>query len=78
MATVGCAAPFHRLMKGQMLEGVQRIVMNENTDRSLRRQEVRRMLDDVGQPVRRIGAIVGFVFNRRWRVGMLRGGMGPF
>src|SRR6185437_11060158 len=37
--------PLHRLGKRQILEGMQRVVVNENRDRPLRRKQVRRMLD---------------------------------
>jgi hypothetical protein len=32
-----------------MLEGMERIVMDENADRTLRRQQVGQFIDDVGQ-----------------------------
>ena len=41
----------------QVLEGVERVVMNEDPDRTLRRQEVGRVLDHVGQIVRAVGGV---------------------
>lgn len=38
-----------RLFEGQMLKGVQRVVMNEDADGSLRRQQMRGMLEFVSQ-----------------------------
>jgi hypothetical protein len=37
------------VLERQMLESVQRIVMDENADRPLRGQQVRQFIDDVGQ-----------------------------
>ncbi len=53
MAAVGGRAPPHRLVERQILEGVQRVVMHEDGNRSLRRQQVCRMLDQVVEAVRR-------------------------
>src|SRR5678815_237342 len=49
MTAVSRAALFHGFMKRQMLEGVQCIVMNENANRPLRRQQMSRVLDGVYQ-----------------------------
>ena len=42
---------FQRRGERQVLEAVQRVVMNEVADRRLRRQHVRQVLDPVNQPV---------------------------
>jgi hypothetical protein len=41
----------HRFFEGKMLEGVQRIVVNEHANRALRRQEVRHVLKHVAKVV---------------------------
>ena len=50
LGQVGLAAEdlgplLHRFVKRQVLEGVERVVMDEDRDRPLRRQEVGRVLD---------------------------------
>jgi hypothetical protein len=44
-----------RLMEGQVLESVQCVVVNENWDRPLRREQVRCVIDDLGQSREGIG-----------------------
>ena len=38
---------FDRVFERQVLERVQRVVVDEDADRSLRRQQVRELIDDV-------------------------------
>jgi hypothetical protein len=45
----------HRLVKGLMLEGMQRVVMNENADRSLRWQQMRCVLNLVRKLLAGVG-----------------------
>jgi hypothetical protein len=40
---------YHGFLKGQILERVQRIVMHERRNRSLRGKKMRRVFDDVAQ-----------------------------
>jgi hypothetical protein len=48
----------HRLFERQVLERVQRIVVDENADGALRRQEVRQLVDHARQEIgRRSGTI---------------------
>jgi len=78
MAAVSRAAALHRLMKWQMLERVQRVVVDENPDRSLRRQKMSRMLDEVPQVTLVFGAVVRWWLMCRWRGCLLHGGNRPF
>jgi len=57
VAAVGGAALLHRLVKRQMLKGVERVVMNEDPNRPLRWQEVSCMLDQMPQIVRAVGDV---------------------
>ena len=41
----------HGLLEGQMLEGVQRVVMNENADRTLHGKQVRRVFNRLAQSI---------------------------
>jgi hypothetical protein len=43
------AGTSHRVFEGQMLERVQRVVVDEDADRSLGRQQVRELVDDARQ-----------------------------
>jgi len=45
------ASRYHRFFERQVLERVQRVVMHERGDRSLRGQQVRRVFDQVVQTV---------------------------
>jgi hypothetical protein len=49
MAAEDMAAFFHRLVEFEVFERVQRVVMNEDGDRALRRQQVRSVLDTLAQ-----------------------------
>lgn len=42
-------------MEREFFKGMQRIMMNENLDRSLRREQTRRMLDGMKQPTCLVG-----------------------
>jgi hypothetical protein len=46
-----------RLFERQVLERVQRIVVDENADGALRRQQVRHLIDHARERVRRAGIV---------------------
>ena len=46
-----------RLFERQMLEGVQRIVVDKNADRALRRQQLCHLIDHTRESVRRAGIV---------------------
>src|SRR5215831_7752724 len=49
MTAVSRSAALYGLMKRQMLERMQRVVVNENLDWALRREKMGRMLDQMSQ-----------------------------
>ena len=50
-AAEGFAAAPHGYVEGFILEGMQRVVVNEDIDRTLGREQVRRVIDGVTEPI---------------------------
>jgi hypothetical protein len=49
LASEPAAGLLDRVFEGQVLEGMQRVVVDEDADRPLGREQVRQRVDDVGE-----------------------------
>src|SRR4051812_15588906 len=78
MTAVRCSAALHRLMEWQMLEGMQRVVMNKDADRPLRRQVMGGVLDQMAEIFAAVGALIRFLPVCGLRSCLMHGGVRPF
>ena len=77
VAAEGGRARLDGLVEGQVLEGVQRVVVHEHRDRALRRQEVGRVVDEVFELVRRSGLAAVRPGSRAAGRGIMHGRVAP-